>query len=274
MGNFSVVGGLRYDYQEREYKQPSYSIDLEDDWSEISPKIGVEYRISKKTMTYATVSKGYLSGGFNVSATDLQYRSYDEEKLWSYEIGVKNTFLNNRLILNAAVFYMDITDALVFERISANTGYTTNAAEVSSKGFEVEMAYMPIQGLTLNADLGYVEAKFDEFSDISGDYKGKWKPYAPEYTFNIGAMYRTIFGLYLGANIVGQADMYINKENDLKQDAYQLVNAKIGYESENYDIYLYGKNIFDEEYDTPYDGNMWVVYSRPAEFGVMLKYRF
>ena len=273
-GNLSVIGGLRYDYQEREYDQPSYGIDLEEDWSEFSPKVGVEYRISEGIMTYATVSKGYLSGGFNAFATDPQYRSFDEEKLWSYEIGVKNTFLDNRLILNAAVFYMDITDALVFERISAGTGYTTNAAEVSSKGFEAEMVYIPVQGLTLNANFGYVEAKFDKFSDISGDYEGKSKPYAPEYTFNIGAMYRTTFGLYLGANIVGQADMYVNKENSLKQDAYQLVNTKIGYESENYDIYLYGKNIFDEKYDTPYDGDMWVVYSQPAEYGVTFAYRF
>ncbi len=273
-GDFSVLGGIRYDYQEREYNLPSYSISHEDDWGEFSPKIGIEYRLKEETMIYATVSKGYLSGGFNAGATDPQYVSFDEEKLWSYEVGVKNTFLGNRLILNAAVFYMDITDAQVYEQVNPATPYTTNAAEVSSKGFEVEAIYMPMKGLTLNAGLGYVNAEFEEFRDVLGDYKGNKKPLSPEYTCNVGASYRSLSGLYCGVNIVGTGEMYIDKSNELKQDAYALVNAKIGYETENYDIYLYGKNIFDEEYDRSYSGDYWVIYSRPAEYGVMLTYRF
>lgn len=273
-GNLSVLGGIRYDYQEQEYTQPSYNIGMENDWNEISPKIGIEYRINDESMTYFTVSKGYLSGGFNNGATDSQYMSFDEEKLWSYEIGVKNTFLDNKLILNAAIFYMDITDGQVYEHVNITTPYTTNSGEISSKGFEIEAVYRPIEGLTLNAGFGYVDAEIEEFSDASGNYSGNKKPFAPEYTFNWGATYRMASGLYFGASMTGQGDMYIDKGNLLKQDAFQLVNAKIGYETENYDIYIYGKNVFDEKYDRPYTGDSWVVYSRPAEYGVMLSYRF
>ena len=273
-GDFSVLGGIRYDYQEQKFGQPSFGISHEEEWSEFSPKIGIEYRISEETMTYATVSKGYLSGGFNAYAADPQYVSFDEEKLWSYEIGIKNTFLDNRLILNAAAFYMDITDAQVYEQVNPVTPYTTNAAEVTSKGFEVEAMYMPVQGLTLETGFGYVDATFEQFSDIFGDYKGNKKPFAPEYTFNLGATYRSSSGLYCSANIVGTGKMYIDKANELEQDAFELVNAKIGYETDNYDVYLYGKNIFDKEYDRPYTGDIWVVYSQPAEYGATLTYRF
>lgn len=273
-GRFSIVGGLRYDYQEREFEQPTFGIKLDNDWSQISPKIGVEYQVSDETMAYATVSKGYLPGGFNAYATDPQYYTFDEEKLWSYEIGVKNTLLDNRLILNAAVFYMDITDAQVYEQVDAVTPYTTNAAEVTSKGFEIEATYRPMGGVTLFAGVGYADVRFEDFSDFLGNYDGNKKPLAPEYTFNIGAAYRTSSGLYCGANVVGTGDMYIDKSNDLKRDAFQLVNAKIGYETEHYDVYLYGKNVFDEKYDRPYNGDVWVVYSQPAEYGVMLTYRF
>jgi len=274
VGNFSVVGGIRYDYQEREFNQPSYGINLEDDWSEVSPKIGVEYRISEETMTYATVSKGYLSGGFNLYARNPQYTSFDEEKLWSYEIGIKNTLLDNQLILNAAVFYMDITDAQVNEYIDAATPYTTNAAEVSSKGFEIEVIFRPMQGLTLNAGLGYVDARFEEFKDALGNYEDNKKPFAPDYTFNVGAVYRTTSGMYCGADIVGTGKTYTDKANKYERDAYALVNAKVGYETKKYDVYLYGKNIFDKEYDMPYDEGAYVFYSRPAEFGIMLTARF
>ena len=273
-GDFSVLGGIRYDYQEREFDQPSFGISHEEEWSEFSPKIGIEYRISEEIMTYATVSKSYLSGGFNAYAMEPQYVSFDEEKLWSYEIGIKNTFLDDRLILNAAAFYMDITDAQVYEQVSPVIPHTTNAAEVTSKGFEIEVMYVPVQGLTLETGFGYVDATFEQFSDILGDYKGNKKPFAPEYTFNFGATYRSSSGLYCGANIVGTGKMYIDKANELEQDAFELVNAKIGYETDNFDVYLYGKNIFDKEYDRPYTGDVWVVYSRPAEYGATLTYRF
>lgn len=277
IGDFSVLGGIRYDYQEREFNQPSYNTALEDTWSEVSPKIGVEYRVSKETMTYATVSKGYLSGGFNSYAAYAgkpEYMSFDEEKLWSYEIGVKNTLLNNQLILNAAAFYMDITDAQVQEYVNAISNYTTNAAEVSSKGFEIETIFQPMQGLTLSAGLGYVDAKFDEFSDVLGNYEGNRRPYTPDHTFNVGATYRTSSGLYFNAGIVGTGEMFIDKANEYKRDAYALVNAKVGYETEHYDVYFYGKNIFNEEYDLPYDKGMYVIYSRPAEFVVTVAARF
>lgn len=273
-GNLSLLGGLRYDYQEREFNQPSFGLSHEDNWNEISPKVGVEYRLTDESMTYATISKGYLSGGFNAYARDPKYLSYDEEKLWSYEIGVKNTLFDNRLILNAAAFYMDITDAQVLESADAATSYTTNAAEASSKGFELEAITRPIQGLTLNAGLGYVDAKFEEFSDAYGDYTDNKKPFAPDYTFNLGATYRAPFGFYCGVNITGAGEMYTDKTNLYKRDAYTLVNAKVGYETEKYDIYLYGKNIFDEEYDTTSVDGIYVIYSRPAEFGIMLAYRW
>lgn len=273
-GDFSVLGGLRYDYQKKEFDQPSHNLSLENNWDQISPKIGVEYRISEESMTYATISKGYLPGGFNAYARDPQYLSYDEEKLWSYEVGIKNTFWDNRLILNAAAFYMDITDAQVLESLDAATSYTTNAAEVSSIGFELEAVATLMQGLTVNAGIGYVDAEFDQFSDANGNYEGNKKPYAPDYTFNVGATYRTPMGLYFGANIVGSGDMYTDKNNLFKQDAYALVNAKIGYETDKFDIYIYAKNIFDEEYDTFYSDGIYTIYSKPAEFGAMLSYRF
>ena len=270
----TILGGLRYDYQEKEFKSPGYAISIDDEWSEISPKIGFEYRISPAIMTYVTVSKGYLSGGFNPYAHDADYLSYDEEKLWSYEIGAKNTFFNNRLILNSAVFYMDIDDVQVHQLIDSARSYTTNAAKATSKGFELELAAIPVRGLTITAGFGYSDVEFDEFKDTAGDYKGNKKPYAPEYTFNLGVQYRSITGFYCRADMTGYGEMYTDKANTYKRDAYELVNAKIGYEANNFDVYLYGKNVFDKKYDSSYGDGFYTNYSKPAEAGVTMTYRF
>jgi iron complex outermembrane receptor protein len=270
----AVLGGLRYDYQEKTFDSADQGIALEDDWHQLSPKIGAEYRLTSSSKAYATVAKGYLSGGFNAYAYEPEYITYDEEKLWSYEIGVKNTFFDNRLMFNTALFHMDIDDAQVHEMIDAARSYTTNAAKATSQGVELEMAAVPVRGLKLFAGVGYSKAEFDEFKDAAGDYQGNKKPYAPEYTFNIGVQYRSLFGFYWAANMTGYGDMYTDKANTDKRDAYELVNLKIGYEADHFDVYLYGENIFDETYDTVFEDGFYVVYSEPARAGVQVTYRF
>lgn len=67
--------------------------------------------------------------------------------------------------------------------------------------------------------------------------------------------------------------MYTDKNNLYKQDAHALVNLKFGYETDKFDIYLYGDNVFDEECNTTSVDGFYTVYCRPAEYGIMLSYR-
>ena len=153
--------------------------------------------------------------------------------------------------------------------------YTTNAAEATGKGIELEMTAKPCDGLSLMAGFGYSDIEFDSFKDVLGDYEGNENPWSPEYTFNIGAQYRHYSGFYVRADLIGYGKMYFDKANDYSRDAYEIVNAKIGYEAEDFDIYLYGKNLFDEEYDSDgYFGGFYTIYSDPGEVGLQLVYRF
>jgi iron complex outermembrane receptor protein len=208
-------------------------------------------------------------------ATDPQYFSFDEETVWNYEIGLKSAFLNNRLIVNGAIYYMDISDMQVEESITPIVSYVTNAAEATGEGIELEMKALITEGLKLNAGFGYNHVEFDEFKDVLGDYAGNKNPYAPEYTFNIGAQYRFQNGIYARADLIGYGEMYFDKANQYKRDAYEIVNAKIGYETEHVDVYLYGKNIFDKKYHSyGYYNGYYTIYSNPGEVGLQLVYRF
>jgi iron complex outermembrane receptor protein len=274
-GQLSLIGGLRYEKEEQEFEDNLSNTRLDDSWNELTPKIALEYRFTPAIMTYVSASKGYRSGGFNFAATDPQYYSYDAEKLWSYEMGVKSAFLDNRLILNGSVYYMDITDMQVEEAVSPMESYITNAAEATAKGIELEMTARVFDGLALMAGFGYTDIEFDDFKDVLGDYKGNENPFAPEYTFNIGAQYRHDSGFYARADLIGYGKMYFDKANDYSRDAYEIVNTKIGYEAEDFDIYLYAKNLVDKEYDsTGYYGGMYTVYSDPREVGLQAVYRF
>ncbi|WP_419657278.1 TonB-dependent receptor [Desulfosarcina variabilis str. Montpellier] len=270
-----IIGGLRYEIQDQEYENHILNTTIDDSWDEISPKLALEYNWTPSTMTYVSVSKGYRSGGFNTFASDPQYNSYDEEKLWSYEIGSKNLFWDNRLMINGCVFLMDLTDMQVTEAVTPMESYLTNAAEATGKGIELEMTANITSGLSMMAGVGYIDIEFDDFKDALGDYTGNKNPYAPEYTFNIGVQYRFQSGLYARADLIGCGEMYLDRANQYKRDAYELVNARIGYETEHLDVYLYGKNIFDEEYNSYgyYDG-YYIIYSDPGEVGLQVTCRF
>ncbi len=273
---FNLVGGLRYENQDQEFKDNIYGTNLDDSWSGLTPKIALEYCFTPAIMTYISASKGFRSGGFNSFAMDPQYYSYDEEQLWSYDIGIKSAFLNNKLIINSSVFYMDITDMQVVQAVSPTAEYTTNAAEATAKGVELEMTAIVTDGLSIMGGFGYTDVEFDKFSDASGNYEGNKNPNAPEYTFNIGAQYRHLSGFYARADLIGYGKMYFDKANEYSRDPYEIVNAKIGYEAENFDIYLYAKNLFDKEYDSEgvYGSGMYINYSDPREIGLQLAYRF
>ena len=269
---FSLVGGLRYEATEKDFQDHINPRQADDSWEAITPKFALEYRPLPGTMTYISASKGYRAGGFNLMTTDSQYYTFDEEELWSYEIGVKNTFFNNRLVANASIYLMDISDMQVSEAISSGGSYVTNAAEASGKGVELELTGKITTGLTMTVGFGYTHIEFDDFKDAAGDYQGNKTTYAPEYTFNIGAQYRWESGFYARADLIGYGEMYTDRANKYKRDPYQIVNAKIGYETEHYDIYLYGKNIFDERYDSY--GSYSIGYSDPGEVGLQVTYRF
>ncbi|PIE03803.1 MAG: TonB-dependent receptor [Acidobacteria bacterium] len=271
----NVVAGLRYEYQKGEMEDFVYSVQNDNSWDCVSPKLALEYLFSPKIMSYISVSRGFRSGGFNMYAMNPQYYSYDDEELWCYEAGMKSAFRDNRLIVNSAVYYMDIDNMQVNEAISPIETYVTNAAEATGYGFEVEATAKIFDGLSLIAGFGYNHVEFDKFKDAVGDYKGNQNPFAPEYTFNVGIQYRHGNGFYFRTDVIGNDRMYLDKTNTHARDAYHIVNVKTGYETEHLDIYLYGKNIFDEEYDmVGAMGGFYTMYSEPGQIGLQINYHF
>ncbi|WP_321413734.1 TonB-dependent receptor domain-containing protein [uncultured Desulfobacter sp.] len=266
----NMVGGLRYESQDKEKIDNIKNLEWDGSWDSITPKLALEYFFSPSIMSYISATKGFLSGGFN--SDEASDGTYDEEELWSYEIGMKSAFWDNRLVVNAAAYYMDIEDMQVIEYVTPSDLYLTNAAEAGGFGFELEVTARLFDGLSVVAGFGYNHIEFDTFEDANGNYEGNMATYAPEYTFNIGAQYRHRNGFYARADLIGYDKMYTDYENTYKRDAYQVVNVKIGYETDRYDIYLYGKNIFDEEYDTV--DKYYISYSEPGAIGLQLTYRF
>jgi len=272
---FSFISGARYDKDNKEYKQSTTKLDLSD--SEVSPKVSLKYQHDKNSMYYTTISKGYRAGGFHANAPTGYSKQYNSETLWNYEIGAKNSLFDNRLTINSAIFYMNIDDmqVKVHPIVGSGSSYVDNVAKATSKGFELGFNGKLTDSLELFGAYGYTNVTFDKYSDTKGDYSGNKNTFAPAYNYNIGIQYRDENGYFARVDLNGYGKTYFDNANTNSRAPYKLVNVKLGYETENYDIYLYGKNIFDEEYHSINMFNInGVLYSEPREIGVQLAYRF
>jgi iron complex outermembrane receptor protein len=293
LDDLHLTFGLRFDHQtlEGDYhnKVNDNKINHQLEFDELLPKITIAYDATQDIMLYATVARGYLVGGYNWSQSPI-YDSfhYDPEYSWNYETGIKTTWLDNKLLANLSLFYLKVSDKQV-SVTDPDTLLSTvvNAAEASSYGIEIKVTAKPIRNIDVYANIGYNQAKFDEYdyttmnSDntaiITQDLSGNYLPYAPEYTYNVGIKYRADSGLMASADWFGTGEMYHNTSNTCKQDPYQIVNLRLGYETKNWEAYVWAKNVFDQHYYTwihPSGSNLRVFDGEPRTIGVTVAYRF
>ena len=291
-----LTAGMRYDHLDLEGEQEFISANSMKkynkglDYDEVLPKFSLAYDFTHDIMSYASVSKGYLAGGYSYNfATGPENFTYDPEYTRNYEIGVKTSWLDKKLKANLSLFYIDIEDKQVTEYVPGVMGARkiTNAAEAHSQGVELELQARPVTGLDLIAGFGYTDTEIDdwvatEFNKGTSqfeqyNYKGNDLPNAPKDTFNLGLQYRHQSGFFGRADLLGIGDFYFDAKNKLKESAYQIVNLRMGYEGERFDIIFWCKNMFDEEFETvkmDWGGNELGQDGEPRMFGARMTYRF
>ncbi|WP_407674178.1 TonB-dependent receptor domain-containing protein [Nodularia harveyana] len=219
---------------------------------ELIPRFGLQYSFDQNVMAYATIAKGYRPSGFNYRADTEDTRRFQEETSWTYEAGLKSSWLDDRLTANLSVFQTDVDNYQVL--LTDDFGFFRNVtnANVKVTGLEFELTAKPAQGLNLIAGIGYVDSRFKNYRNpfTDGDFSDNRVPFAPELTYNLAAQYRSRGGFFARAELRGYGVTYFDDANQVKQDPYALVNTRIGYEGEQYGIYLYANNLFDTRYIT------------------------
>lgn len=295
-GGFSVTAGIRADYEKATlgyvYDRSINGnlgnvemVDSEMDFFEILPKIAFKYSISEYFVPYATIAKGYNSGGFNSTFEREEDRSFDPEQSWNYEAGVKAKWLQQRIYANLAFFYIDWDNQQVYQTVPSGTGsMLTNAGKSESKGVEFELKALPAKNLETWLAFGYNEAKFIEYvKNENEDYSGNYLPYVPRYSFNLGGNYTVEVNknwadkirFHLTYNGFGKH--YWKETNDAYQDYYSLLNGRVSFDRKNVTLSVWGKNVLNTAYNSFYFqalGNSYAQIGKPATMGLNLKVAF
>lgn len=159
----------------------------------ISPRIALQYELSPDAMVYASYSKGFKSGGFNLGAINP---AYAPEKLTSYEIGLKADWFGGRLRTNISAFDYSY-DNLQVQKLVGATVQVVNAAGAKIRGVEAELKAIPVERFELGLDVSLLDSEYRNFSTADParaelgviDLSGNQLSQAPDYTISASAQY-------------------------------------------------------------------------------------
>lgn len=284
-----LSAALRYDHDDRDFlNPPAGSVTRrEKSFSELQPKISLAYSISDDDLLYVSLSRGFRSGGFNSLIFAFQPGGYNEEITSSVEVGFKSSWMNNRIILNGAAFYIDADDYQItrFDPFSVTLG-EQNIKEVTTQGVEFELLAEPIENLEIRASYGYTDAEMDKFNG-TGDaddvaFSGNVVPSVPNHTFNGSIAYTyslndsmSLRG-YLSYEKLGR--IYWIPGNYHKSESQDFLNARLTLQMKHLSFSFFADNLTDER--TLVDmidygpALLAVAPNRPRSLGISARYNF
>ncbi|MBL0122983.1 MAG: TonB-dependent receptor [Betaproteobacteria bacterium] len=206
-------GGWTHRFNTTGYDGPFKSnifgpVDYNATFSGTTPMAALAFKYSDTTNLYARVAKGFKSGGFSSELTSKAVLTpYKPQTSVSVELGVKNSFFNNRAQLNAAIFQNKISDQQLTQLVPASTeSFLSNAGKSTYKGLELEGALIPVEGWKVQGSYGYLDTKYGSYIDNALNIAGrplidtasnKLAPYAPKNTASLtvdGRLTKTAWG--------------------------------------------------------------------------------
>nr|VFJ53676.1 MAG: iron complex outermembrane recepter protein [Candidatus Kentron sp. FW] len=276
-----LSGSIRYDQDKRE----QVSSKLKETFDAWLPKATLTYKLTDDNIVYATYGTGFRSGGFNADGTIFQ-----DETLTNYEVGSKNTFLDHRLMVNAAVYFSQSDDFQFFFYDFNRKGVQVldNIDKVYIWGGELEFQGLVTNNLQLFGGIGITDTDIEEYETFP-DQVGNHTPNSSGYTINLGAQYGFDLGpmdaaLRLGMERRGRK--YWDSDNVESQAPITLYNARFTLERGDFQISLWGRNLSDERYYESYlevdniqnNKLTWLddvgSLGQPRSFGVDVRYDF
>ena len=261
-------------------------------WDSFDPKVTLSYKMTPRVFLYATYSRGFKAGGYNVGGIQPAFRP---EKLTNYEAGFKADLFDRRLRVNVSAFNYDYKD-LQESIIDGINIVTKNATKARVRGVEAEVTAKPTDALTLQFNAAYLDGKFKQFTDVDPAFadlgpqnlKGNQLPDAPKYQLGgeIGYRIATGFGdVTPRVNVTWFDTVYFSHFNtvEMSQPSRTMVNFYLGWTSpdDSWSATAFVRNVTDDTYFAGANTNLGllgfsrtVAYGAPRTFGLSVTKSF
>jgi outer membrane receptor protein involved in Fe transport len=218
-------------------------------------ELSLSHEHSESVKSFITLSRGYKAGGFNLGLVPDDRREFGAEIMWNLEAGIKSSWFDQNLQVNASLFYNRRDDQQVRTSFQLDPGdpasfvfFTDNAAEGETLGLEAELRWLPNEGWELYATLGLLDATFDKFETPQVNLDGRAQAHAPDYSYAVGGRYSHPTGFFVRVDVMARDAFFYDVSHDQKSQSYELANARIGYDAESWSVQLWARNLFDTDY--------------------------
>jgi iron complex outermembrane receptor protein len=263
-------------------------------FSNVSPGLVIGYDVSDDVNVYAKWVRGYKTGGYNVRASTIArfQEGFGDEALDSYELGLKSSWLDDRLRFNVAGFvakYNNIQVNLQVDPTNPAITDTFNAGKATIKGVEIDLTARPAAGLTASVSYAYLHARYDRIVDPNTGANIANSFYfveAPHHTLTASLQYQ--FPETPIGNLTAYVDYYLQaKKNSSVNDAryitgdYDLLDARltladipVGFGK--WRLSAFGKNLADKKYYVAH-GNFGLpgaIFGQPRTYGLELTFEY
>jgi iron complex outermembrane recepter protein len=227
-----------------------------------TPKFGVELRPDERVLAYASATRGFKSGGFNLTSMETG-RGYAPEWAWSYEVGLKTVAKGGNAHVNVAAFHTQYTNLQVQTGIRPGLIDVSNAAAATNRGIEIEAVAAPGRSARVGGHLAWLDAGYDRYiatgtGGITADVAGRRLNNAPEWSGRLWLEWllrvTAATSISLRADSTWQTTVFFTPFNDAiqQQAAYALLGGSAEFRPlyRRWSLAVYARNLTNEHYVT------------------------
>jgi iron complex outermembrane receptor protein len=204
-------------------------------------RANLEYRPTSNLMSYLQIAQGFRPGGVNdqtaaaIAGVTIP-AGFSSDSLINYELGLKSSWLDNRLVANGAAYFINWAKIQISEQATSGSStfpYTGNGGRATVKGLEFEVETRPITGLELGVYYNYNDAKLAAaIPSPTLGLVGDPIPYVPKNTFTLNSSYEWPLGVAQLTGVVGAQYSYISaRVGELQTNPPTFVESFPGYET-------------------------------------------
>jgi iron complex outermembrane receptor protein len=264
----------------------------------VTPKVQLSYNPNERTLVYLNAAEGFRPGGTNeltgalleACEPDLQALgiglppNFESDSLWSYELGARTRWLEDRLSAHAAVFHIDWSDMQTVRLLpTCGASYAENNGRARSDGAELELTWVPIDPLQLKVAASYVDARLVEVvANVQGE-KDQAIPTVPRWTVDASARgeFDWLTGLigYVQGDYryVSEAWNVYDKSVRTLVPSRDILDLRLGAQGKVWQVEAYVDNLFDERAVVFHNLNFlgeWQTLERPRTVGLRARLEF
>ncbi len=272
-----------------------------------SGRLGLDWTPTRNHSFYIGVSRGVRAGGpnssllaslpsvqLNVAGTLAALGLFEDESLLNTELGWRWQSAEGSARSALTLFSMERKDQQVRQSVTLPRDdgstlfidFTDNAARGHNRGLEWQGSWMPRSDVQVNATLGYLRARFDDYTTAAGtDLSGRAQPQAPEWMGSLGLTWQVTSQWFARADWTAMDSYFFSDRHSTLSPSRQLLNGRIEWRLGTWQIALWGRNLLNKTYFTRGFGSFgndprkgyavepYYQYGEPRTYGVTLEYR-